>query len=228
LRAAVQLGSATALAGCSGPLSTLDPSGPAAASIATLWWVMLAGSAALFALVMVLFVIVIRRPGWGSGVSPARWIVLGGLVLPAAVLPPLVAYALVAGERLLPLPGSATPRIEAEGRQWVWTFRYPDYGGVETRNVVHLPAGIPVDIVVTSRDVIHAFWVPRLAGKIDAVPGHVNRLRIRADQPGRYEGLCNQFCGLGHPGMRFVVIVHTAEDFAAALAQAAAPAKGGR
>jgi cytochrome c oxidase subunit 2 len=56
----------------------------------------------------------------------------------------------------------------------------------------------------------------------------VNRLRIRADQPGRYEGLCNQFCGLGHPGMRFVVIVHTAEDFAAALAQAAAPAKGGR
>jgi cytochrome c oxidase subunit 2 len=93
---------------------------------------------------------------------------------------------------------------------------------------LHLPAGIPVDIVVTSLDVIHAFWVPRLAGKIDAVPGHVNRLRIRADQPGRNEGLCNQFCGLGHPGMRFVVIVHTAEDFAAALAQAAAPAKGGR
>ena len=228
MRGAVQLGSSTALAGCSGPLSTLDPSGPAAASIATLWWVMLAGSVALFALVMVLFVLVIRRPGWGSGVSPARWIVLGGLVLPAAVLPPLVAYALVAGERLLPLPGNAPPRIEAEGRQWVWTFRYPDYGGVETRNVLHLPAGIPVDIVVTSLDVIHAFWVPRLAGKIDAVPGHVNRLRIQADQPGRYEGLCNQFCGLGHPGMRFVVIVHRAEDFAAALAQAAAPAKGGQ
>jgi cytochrome c oxidase subunit 2 len=227
LRGAVQLGSSAALAGCSGPLSTLDPSGPAAASIATLWWVMLAGSVALFALVMVLFVMVIRRPGWGSGVSPMRWIVLGGLVLPAAVLPPLVAYALVAGERLLPLPGTAPPRIEAEGRQWVWTFRYPDYGGVETRNVLHLPAGIPVDIVVASRDVIHAFWVPRLAGKIDAVPGHVNRLRIWADQPGRYEGLCNQFCGLGHPGMRFVVIVHPAEDFAAALAQAAAPAKGG-
>jgi cytochrome c oxidase subunit 2 len=189
---------------------------------------MLAGSAALFALIMALFVLVIRRPGWGSGVSPMRWIVLGGLVLPAAVLPPLVAYALVAGERLLPLPGNASPRIEAEGRQWVWTFRYPDYGGVETRNVLHLPAGIPVDIVITSLDVIHAFWVPRLAGKIDAVPGHVNRLRIRADQPGRYEGLCNQFCGLGHPGMRFVVIAHRAEDFASALAKAAVPAKWGR
>jgi cytochrome c oxidase subunit II len=91
-----------------------------------------------------------------------------------------------------------------------------------------LPAGIPVDIVVTSLDVIHSFWVPRLAGKIDAVPGHVNRLRIQADQPGRYEGLCNQCCGLGHVGMRFVVMVHRTEDFSAALAQAAAPAGVGK
>ena len=208
--------------GCAGPLSTLDPRGPATNSIATLWWVMLAGAAALFALVMGLFFLVIRRPGWGSSVSPARWIVLGGLALPAVVLLPLVAYALVAGERLLPLPGGAPPRIEAEGRQWGWTFRYPEHGGVLTKNVLHLPAGTPVDIVVTSQDVIHAFWVPRLAGKIDAVPGRVNRLRIQADQPGRYEGVCNEFCGLGHAGMRFAVIVHRPEDFSAALAQAAA------
>ena len=209
------------LAGCSGPLSTLDPSGPAAASIATLWWVMLAAATTLFALVLVLFALAIRRPGWGSGVSPARWIVLGGLVLPAALLPPLVAYALISGERLLPLRGAAPVRIEAEGRQWVWTFRYPGYGRVETSNVMHLPAGVPVDIVVSSPDVIHAFWVPRLTGQIDAVPGHVNRLRIEADRPGRYEGLCNQFCGLGHPVMRFAVIVDRAQDFPAALAQAA-------
>ncbi len=208
--------------GCAGPLSTLDPRGPSTNSIATLWWVMLAGAAALFALVMVIFFLVIRRPGWGSSVSPARWIVLGGLALPAVVLLPLIAYAFVAGERLLPLPGKAPPRIEAEGRQWGWTFRYPDQGRAITKNVLHLPAGTPVDIVVTSQDVIHAFWVPRLAGKIDAIPGHVNRLRIQADQPGRYEGLCNEFCGLGHAGMRFTVIVHRPEDFAAALAQAAA------
>ena len=212
----------TLLSGCGGPLSTLDPSGPAAASIATLWWVMLAGAAALFAFVMVIFAMVYRRPGWGSGVSPARWIVLGGLVLPAFVLVPLVAYALIAGERLLPLPGSAPPRIEAEGRQWFWTFRYPDHGGVETRNVMLLPAGVPVDIVVTSRDVIHAFWIPRLAGKIDAIPGHPNVLRIKADAPGRFDALCNEFCGFGHAGMRFTVIVYRPEDFSAAFAQAVA------
>ena len=216
------MGCIAMLGGCAGPLSTLDPRGPATSSIATLWWVMLAGSVVLFALVMVLFALVIRRPGWGSRVSPARWIVLGGLALPAVVLVPLVAYALVAGERLLPLPGRTPARIEAEGRQWAWTFRYPDHGGVMTKDVLHLPAGMPVDMVVTSRDVIHAFWVPRLAGKIDAVPGRVNRLRIQADQPGRYEGLCNEFCGLEHAGMRFVVIVHRPEDFAAAVAQAAA------
>jgi len=211
---------ALALAGCSGPASTLDPAGGAAGVIATLWWVMLAGSTILFALVMVLFVLVIRRPGWGSGVTPARWLVLGGLVLPAFVLVPLVAYGLVAGERLLPLSG-ATTRIQAEGRQWTWTFRYPDHGGVQTRNVLHLPAGVPVDIVVTSADVIHSFWVPRMAGKIDAVPGHANHLRLQADAPGRYDGRCSEFCGLGHTKMRFSVIVHRADDFAAALAQAA-------
>jgi len=212
------------VAGCSGPLSTLAPGGSAAESIASLWWVMLAGAVVLFALVLGLFGLVVWRPGWGSGVSPVRWIVLGGLVLPGVVLLPLIAYALVVGERLLPLPslGSALPRIEAEGQQWSWTFRYPEQGGVVTRNVLHLPAGTPMDIVVTSKDVIHAFWVPTLAGKIDAVPGRTNRLRIQADRPGQYEGQCNEFCGLGHGVMRFVVVVHRPEDYAAALARAAA------
>jgi cytochrome c oxidase subunit II len=216
---------AVALAGCDGPLSTLSAAGPAAAAIEALWWVMLVGSAAVFALVLGLFVLVVVRPGWGSGVSPARWIVLGGLVLPGVVLTPLVAYALVTGERLLPLPGLTPQRIEAEGQQWVWTFRYPDNGGVKTVNVLHLPAGVAVDIMVSSLDVIHSFWIPRFAGKIDAVPGHVNVLRIRADEPGRYEGQCSEFCGIGHAPMRFAVIVHPAGDFAAALAQAAASSK---
>ncbi|WP_041770278.1 cytochrome c oxidase subunit II [Metapseudomonas resinovorans] len=223
--ALAQAGSLIALTGCSGSLSTLSPSGPAAGSIATMWWVMLAGAGLLFALVMALFLLVVFRPGWGSRVSPARWVVLGGLALPAIVLLPMIAYALIAGERLLPLPGTTPPRIEAVAKQWSWTFRYPDQGALETRDVLHLPAGTPVDIDVSSEDVIHAFWVPRLAGKIDAVPGHVNRLRIQADHPGRYDGLCNEFCGTNHTHMRFSVVVHSPEDFPAALARAAATTK---
>ncbi len=140
--------------------------------------------------------------------------------MPALVLVPLVTYGMIVGEQLLPLP-EAPQRIEAEGRQWVWTFRYPDNGGVTTVNVLHLPAGIPVDIAVSSLDVIHSFWIPRFAGKIDAVPGHVNLLRIQVNEPGRYEGQCSEFCGIGHTRMQFAIIAHPARDFAAALAQAA-------
>jgi len=219
LRAAVNLGAIAVLAGCSGSLSTLDPAGPAAEAIARLWWVMLAGSLVLFALVMFLFAAAFLRPGFSAAVPAHRWIVLGGLALPAVVLVPLVAYGLSSGEHLLPLPGATPPRVEVRAEQWGWTFRYPDYGGKTTR-VLHLPAGTPVDMVVTSRDVIHSFWIPRLAGKMDAIPGRVNVLRIQADAPGRYEGTCSEFCGIGHAGMRFEVVAHPAGDFPAALARA--------
>lgn len=224
MRAIVHIGALPALAGCAGPLSTLDPAGPAAASIATLWWVMIIGAAAVFGLVMLLFAIVMLKPAWAQKASPNRWIVLGGLVLPTAVLLPLLVYGLLTGERLLPRLAADPMRIEAEARQWHWTFRYP--GGAVTHDVLHLPAGTPVDMVVTSRDVIHAFWVPRLAGKIDAVPGHTNILRIQADSAGRYAGLCNEFCGLGHSEMQFDVIVHPAGAFPAAVAAPDAAGKG--
>ncbi len=220
LSAAVNLGAMVVLTGCSGPLSTLDPAGPAASEIARLWWVMLAGTLVLFALVMGLFAAAYLRPGFAASASPHRWIVLGGLALPAVVLVPLVAYGLVAGERLLPLPGVVPPRIEVRAERWGWAFRYPDHGGKTTAGVLHLPVGTPVDIMVTSRDVIHAFWIPRLAGKIDAIPGRVNVLRIQVDAPGRYEGTCAEFCGTGHAGMRFEVVAHPAGDFASALARA--------
>ena len=220
LGVAILAGCSAVLSGCDSPLSTLTPAGPSAASIATLWWVMLAGAMALLLLVMAVFAMVIWRPGWGSNMAPARWIVLGGLALPAAVLLPLVGYALFAGEQLLPLPGSAPLRNEVVAQQWSWTFHYPEQGGVTTENVLHVPAGTPIDVLISSADVIHSFWVPQLAGKMDAVPGHVNRLRIQANEPGRYLGLCNEFCGQGHATMRFDVIAHPPEEYTAALAQA--------
>lgn len=222
---AVHLAAVAVLAGCTtGPLSALDPSGPAAESIARLWWLMLGGSAALFLLVMGIFAMGFLKPGWGTSVAPHRWVLLGGLVLPVVVLLPLLAYALIAGERLLPLPGIDPPRIEVEAERWRWNFRYPEHGGVTTLNRLHLPAGSPVDVVVTSRDVIHSFWVPRLAGKVDAIPGMSNVWRIQADTPGVYQGLCAEFCGVEHAGMRFDVVVHEPGDYAAALASAAAGA----
>jgi cytochrome c oxidase subunit 2 len=181
---------------------------------------MLAGSIVLFALVMTLFALAWLRPGFGSSLPAQRWVLLGGLALPALVLIPLIAYGLAAGERLLPLPFMKPPRIEVQAERWRWSFRYPDHGGATSEGVLHLPAGLPVDLVVTSRDVIHSLWIPRLAGKIDVIPGRVNTLRLQADTPGRYQGQCAEFCGLEHTSMRFEVIVHVQADYAAALAGA--------
>jgi cytochrome c oxidase subunit 2 len=207
-----------ALAGCSGDLSTLAPAGPAAASTALLWWVMLGGATAIFTGVLGLVGLAFLRPGSGAAVAPRTWLVWGGLVLPAVVLSALLVFALATGERLLPRPGSGAYVVEAAPRQWQWTFRYP--GGRQTEGVLHLPAGRPVDVRVVGTDVIHAFWVPRLGGKIDAIPGHVNTIRLQADQPGRYGGVCSEFCGIGHTTMTFTVIAHDGAAFETALAAA--------
>ena len=211
-----------ALAGCVGPLSSLDPAGPSADAIATLWWIMFASSLALFTLVLGLLALVWLRPGFGSALAPMRWIVLGGLVLPTTLLTILVAYSLATGEQLLPKPSADRPReIAAHGEMWQWRFGYPDLAPGRTTPVLHVPAGEPVDIVVTSGDVIHSFWVPRLAGKIDAIPGHENRIRIQADRPGQYHGVCAEFCGNGHTTMRFLVEAHPPQDYEAAVREAA-------
>ncbi|MFD1911540.1 cytochrome c oxidase subunit II [Halodurantibacterium flavum] len=205
------------VAGCDGPFSTLEPRGPVASSIAQLWWGMLAGSLILLALVLLLFAFVMLFPARASRISGRRWIIWGGLGLPALVLPPLVGWALVAGERILPHPGANVMVVEVEAWQFGWTFRYPDYGDVTTDNILHLPVGRPVDLHLTTRDVIHGFWIPQLGGKLDAIPGHVNVLRLQADETGVFAGQCAEFCGTGHAFMRFDTYVHPSEDLPAAL-----------
>lgn len=210
------------LAGCSGPLSTLDPAGPSAAAIATLWWVMFWAAVVLFVLVVGILAMIWFRPGFGSRFAPMRWIVYGGLAMPGVVLTALVSYSLVTGERLLPHAlADAPPRVSAHGTMWQWQFSYPDLPGTTQTRVLHIPAGEPVDVLVTSGDVIHSFWVPRLAGKIDAIPGHENTIRIQADRPGSYQGVCAEFCGSGHTQMRFQVEAHTPEEYEAAVRDAA-------
>ncbi|MFN3764452.1 MAG: cytochrome c oxidase subunit II [Aliihoeflea sp.] len=200
------------LAGCSGPLSTLDPAGPAASAVATLWWIMFWGAALLFAMVGALYALAWWRPAMMARLSVGQWLVGGGLVMPIVVLTGLVTAAFVLGERLIARPLEDPPlRVYAQAHQWDWRFGYDDSGS--TTRELHIPAGQPVDVVVTTADVIHSFWVPRLAGKIDAIPGHENVVRIEADRPGSYRGVCAEFCGNGHTTMRFTVVAHAPEDY---------------
>lgn len=218
------------LSGCSGVQSTLDPAGPAAAAVAWLWWGMLAFSTVVVIAVVALWLHAMRGDRKPMSDRHARrveqrWLIGGGLLLPTGAIVLLLVFGIPVGHRMLPLPLAEPPlRIDVIGHQWWWEVRYPDTGVVLV-NELHLPAGVPVDIHASSADVVHAFWVPRLGGKMDMIPGRTNILRIEADQPGYYRGQCAEFCGTLHARMVLQVQAHTPQDFAAWLeAQRSAPA----
>jgi cytochrome c oxidase subunit II len=143
-----------------------------------------------------------------------RLLVVGGLILPTTSITVLLAIGIPAGHTMLPLPPAdgRIVRIDVTGHQWWWEVTYP---GTRVRLVdeLHMPAGVPVDIHIATADVIHSFWVPRLGGKMDAIPGRRNVLRLLADEVGTYRGSCAEFCGLGHAHMTFLVHVHSRDDF---------------
>jgi heme/copper-type cytochrome/quinol oxidase subunit 2 len=177
---------------------------------------MLAGSVVIFAFVMVLLVAAFHRRLPGRA-RQGVWLVGLGLVFPGIVLAALLVWGLLLGERhLVPGQPGATV-VQAEARQWLWTFRYPGTGRAGTVDTLHIPAGRPVEVHITTLDVVHSFWVPRLAGKLDAVPGHVNRLVIQADRPGDYAGISAEFSGAGYLGHRFTLRAHDADGWAAFL-----------
>lgn len=198
----------------------LHPAGPAAETIAELWWIMLAGGAAIFVLVMgLLLAAVLRRAdpaANGRGVERV-WFWGLGLGFPIITLAALTVYGLFVGERLLPRGAPDVVTVRAEARQWAWTFRYADVPQVSTEGVLNIPAGRPVNVEITSVDVIHSFWVPRLAGKLDAVHGHVNVLRIEAAEPGAYDGQSAEFSGRGYREHVFSVQAHDAAAWDAFL-----------
>jgi cytochrome c oxidase subunit 2 len=111
-----------------------------------------------------------------------------------------------------PPSGDQDPDIIVTGHQWWWEFQYPK-SGVVTANEIHLPIHKKILLRVTSADVIHSFWVPALARKIDAIPGRKNYIYFEASKPGIYHGFCSEFCGTQHAGMRITAVAQTEEDF---------------
>lgn len=212
------------LAGCGGPFSTLDPAGPSADSARWLWWGMFSFFTLVFLLVVALWLYAIHRPqrntAHATDESGNRRIhkfllIGGGIILPGVTIIVLLSFGIPAGHRMLPLPlasGEAV-RINVTGHQWWWEVNYPD-ADITLENEIHIPVGVPVDFHLSTADVIHSFWVPRLGGKLDTIPGRVNILRLQADEAGVYRGQCAEFCGLHHAHMQFTVEAHSPENYA--------------
>jgi cytochrome c oxidase subunit 2 len=222
------------LTACHGPLSVLSPGGPAARTLSRLgWFVMLVFSAATVIVWAILVWAAGRRHGSLLEHEPIdehdghSWIVIGGFAIPAAVLGVVFVLTLTT-MRAFPLdhhPGEADIRVT--GRQWWWQVEYvrggPDQR-LRTASEIHIPTGRLVTIELETRDVIHSFWVPRLHGKVDLIPGMVNRIHLQASAPGVYQGQCAEFCGLQHTKMRFLVVADTPERFEAWLREQRAAA----
>jgi len=111
-----------------------------------------------------------------------------------------------------PLPLDRKPDIDIVAHQWWWEAHYPATGAV-TANEIHIPAGKKLLFRITSADVVHDFWVPQLAQKIDAVPGQMNVAWISADRPGVYLGACAEYCGAEHAWMRVRVVAQPPAEF---------------
>jgi cytochrome c oxidase subunit 2 len=169
-----------------------------------------------------------------------RWVVVPAIVLMGIDLLPFPKEAMTTFQ-LARAPKGDVLEVDVYGHMWWWEFVYPGYRvpkapasyRVSTANELHIPVGRPVQLTLRSIEpglkslpdfrtgnpdqlpagVIHSFWVPRLAGKQDVVPGRENKLTLQADEPGVYQGQCAEYCNLSHANMRLRVVAQTAEDF---------------
>jgi cytochrome c oxidase subunit 2 len=199
------------------PPPPLDPAGPHAGVVAMLSWILFGMALAVLLIVAAaLLVAMVGKPAWRERIGRERIIWIGGLAFPVVVLTGVLIYGLTATQILSAPPAPGEMRVRVTGEMWWWRVAYLDARGGEAihdANELHIPVGSPVTLELEAADVIHSFWVPRLAGKLDMIPGRRNILRIQADTPGVYAGQCAEFCGGPHALMGFVVVAHAPEAF---------------
>ncbi|HKU59401.1 MAG TPA: cytochrome c oxidase subunit II [Gaiellaceae bacterium] len=236
--AAALLPAVTLLTGCSGSdQNALAPESHQSGDIASMFWWMVGGAWIGLALIVALLIWSWRRahrPGLGGdthgdkpGEKAAWYVVLGlGIATPIVVMAAIFVIGDIFVIKTTEAPAANATKLTVQviGHQWWWEVRYPGTTAV-TANELHIPVRTPVRIDVTTADVIHSFWVPRLNRTIDAIPGRVNSIELYADAVGRYRGQCDEFCGLQHAHMAFYVYADPPAKFRTWLANQEQPVR---
>lgn len=209
-----------------------DPHGPGARSILNLSWL-------IFGVCAVVYVIVIAAIFWalarrrrdtdGTADTTTRLArtVATATVLTALTVAAFTVVSFAAGRGLTTPDGAGAITIDVIGHQWWWEFQYRDVtpsDWVTSPNELHIPVGVRVTLNLSSRDVIHSFWVPNLHGKRDLVPGMTTTMWLQADTPGTYRGQCAEYCGYQHAHMALVVVAEPMADFLKWIASQRTPA----
>jgi cytochrome c oxidase subunit 2 len=219
---------AMALSGCGflqGPQSILDPAGPVAQAqlglVESSFWIMVEIFLVVAAVLVVALIRFRARPGQTE--LPPQVHGDNRLEFLWTIVPALLLALLAVGTVKQSFADTASPltknalQVQVIGHQFWWAFQYPQQG-IVTANELHIPIDTKVVLALSSADVMHAFWVPRLGGKTDLVPGKVNYMWFEATQPGIYHGQCAEFCGTGHADMRIIVDAQTPAQFNAWVA----------
>jgi cytochrome c oxidase subunit 2 len=229
------------LGGCGGFQSPLAPAGEQAASIHSLFWLMMAVCGFMYLLVLAGLGVSVWRAWRRRGeiaepsINPpdrglARTLLLwGGLILVG--LTTLIVGSFLVERTLAGARSRDALEVRVTGHQWWWRIQYRDPatgGWIETANELHLPIGSTTRVSLGSADVVHSFWVPNIAQKLDLIPGRINLVDLTPTRAGWFRGQCAEFCGVQHAHMAFDVKVESPETFARWLAgqrrPAAAPA----
>jgi len=214
-------------------LSMFDPASPGAASIRSVSILVLVITGFIFILVEgILFYAIFRFRGGANGQEPPQVYGSKPIEIAWTAAPALIVFVLVmVTARTIWEVNPAPPSPESGdhalfvtviGHQWWWEYRYDHYDGKKlgfvTANELHIPAGVdgvtrPVYLILRSADVCHSYWVPRLAGKTDMIPGRTNYMWLQTDRPDLYLGQCAEFCGSQHANMLIRVIAEPAQEF---------------
>ena len=209
--------------------SLLSPHSPQTQSIESLFLLVLAIAAAVFLVVATGVVWSVVRYRWrggegephqrlGSRAAEITWTVVPLLIVTGLFI--VTVRAMVSIDA--PQDSTRQPDLVITGHQWWWEARYPN--GAETAADIHIPASRRLLVRIESADVVHDFWAPELARKMDAVPGRFSYIWLEAATPGTYRGTCSEFCGADHAWMRFRVIAEPESAFDAWLTRQAEPA----
>jgi len=229
------------VAGCNSSQSALAPAGVDAERINLLFQVMTVSGALVFVAVMAFIALAL----FGNARQRARLaneklIHVAGVAFPAVVLTALLLYGFVvlragttgAGEGNSFISRNSAPSVAVNGELWWWRVQYTNSDSnsssvgttFDSANELHIPVNEPVRLLLTSDNVIHSFWVPSLAGKLDMIPGRRNILTLTATKPGVFRGQCAEYCGGAHAMMSFFVVAHEPSEYAAWRAHEASPA----
>ncbi len=199
------------------PPPVLDPAGPYAEKVTVLAWALFGMGVAVTAIVAAaVWVAIWGPPGLKRKLGGEKAVWIGGIAFPAVVLTVLLVWGLTLTASLTRDITGEEMRIRVTGEMWWFRVEYLDANGntiLQDANEIHLPVDTPIILELRSADVIHSFWVPHLSGKKDMIPGRTTLLQVEAREPGRYGGVCAEYCGGPHALMGFVAVAHEADEW---------------